>query len=87
MTRKILPEQLALFVVSPDGKTVQPTFDLRPPDVRLSDEVRELRSRINVLETWVEMLAGTVTNDFTAIPSLDEAALKELSERATRGGR
>ena len=78
---------MALFSVAADGKTVQPTFDLRPPDVRLSDEMRELRSRINVLETWVEMLAGTVTKDFTAIPSLDEAALRELSERATRGGR
>lgn len=87
MTRKILPEQMAMFSVAADGKTVQPTFDLRPPDVRLSDEMRELRSRINVLETWVEMLAGTVTKDFTAIPSLDEAALRELSERATRGGR
>ena len=87
MTRKILPEQMAMFSVAADGKTVQPTFDLRPPDVRLSDEMRELRSRINVLETWVEMLAGTVTKDFKAIPSLDEAALRELSERATRGGR
>ena len=87
MTRKILPEQMAMFSVAADGKTVQPTFDLRPPDVRLSDEMRELRSRINVLETWVEMLAGTVTKDFTAIPSLDEAALREVSERATRGGR
>lgn len=57
------------------------TADVTPVETTLEVEVRDLRRRVAVLEAWVAMVEGHVTGPMSALPTLDEAALRVPGRR------
>ncbi|NBO57162.1 MAG: hypothetical protein EBU84_21775 [Actinobacteria bacterium] len=57
-----------------------PTADVVPApstvETETEAEVRRLRRRVRVLETWVRMVEGQVTGPMSALPTLEEAQLQ-----------